>query len=155
MIARLRLALAGLLAGVALSCAATTYQTIPTPDPAAGPAGDMCRIYAARSTQMMGRARSVEIIVNDQTVGRLGEAGYLCWDLPAGRTVVQALFHGSAIDGKPVEAVFGFDGEGGRTYYYEMRVDSGSKKATVQPLGEEEGKALIESRKAPEVRETP
>ena len=50
---------------------------------------------------------------------------------------------------------FGFDGEGGRTYYYEMRVDSGSKKATVQPLGEEEGKALIESRKAPEVRETP
>ncbi|MGB0330314.1 MAG: hypothetical protein ACPGPE_00695 [Planctomycetota bacterium] len=152
MISRLRLALAGLFAGVALSCAATTYQTIPTPAP---PRGDMSRIYAARSTQRMGRFRSVEIIVIDQTVGRPGEAGHLCWDLPAGRTVVQALFHGSAIDGKPVEAVFGFDGEGGRRYCYGMCAVPGNKKATAQPLGEEQARALIERRKAPEVRETP
>ncbi len=148
----LRLALLGLIAGLSLSCAATTFQNLPTPDSEAGPAEDMCRIYVARSTQMMGRVRTVEIVVNDQTIGRLGEAGYLCWDLPAGRTVVQALFHGSVIDGKPVETVFGFDGEGGETYYYEMRVESSTRKSVAKALDEDAGKALMADRAAPEIR---
>ena len=148
----LRLALLGLAAVLTLSCAATTTQDRPVPDPEVGPSGDMCRIYAARSTQMMGRVRTVEVIVNDQTIGRLGESGYLCWDLPVGRTVVQALFHGSVIDGKPVETVFGFDGEGGATYYYELHMDAGTRKAIARALDENAGKALMADRKAPEAR---
>ena len=95
---------------------------------------------------------NVKVVVNDQVIGELGEAGYLCWDLPAGRTVVQALFQGSVIDGRPVEAVFGFDGEGGKTYFYEMRVDRSTKKALVEPLDDDAGKALMESRTAPHLR---
>lgn len=152
MISSLRLALVGLAAVLTLSCAATTFQEVPTPDPDTGPVEDMCRIYAARSAQMTGRVRTVKVVVNDQVIGELGEAGYLCWDLPAGRTVVQALFQGSVIDGRPVEAVFGFDGEGGKTYFYEMRVDRSTKKALVEPLDDDAGKALMESRKAPHLR---
>lgn len=152
MFSTLRLTLLGLAGALTLSCAATTFQNLPTPDPEVGPAKDMCRIYAARSTQMMGRARTVELIVNDRSIGRLGEAGFLCWDLPAGRTVVQALFHGAVIDGKPVETVFGFDGEGGKTYYYELRVDSSTRKSVARALDEDGGKALIAQRNVPEIR---
>ena len=148
----IRLALLCLAAGLSLSCAATTFQNRSVPDTTAPPAEDMCRVYAARSAQMMGRVRTVEIIVDKQTVGELGEAGYLCWDLPAGRTVVQAMFRGSVLDGKPVETVFGFDGEGGETYYYELHVDFCSRKAVATPLDDVAGKSLMADRKPPELR---
>lgn len=152
MLAPLRLAALALLAAVSLSCAASTVQVAPFPDTASAPAADRSRVYVARATQFTGRVRRIEIVVSDEVVGELGEAGFLCFDLPAGRSMVQAFFKGSVIDGKPVEAVFNFEGQGGETYYFELQLDRASKKAQARALDAEAGEALMANRKAPSIR---
>ena len=64
--------------------------------------------------------------------------------------MVQAFFKGSVIDGKPVEAIFNFEGQGGETYYFELQ--RASKKAQARALDAEAGEALMANRKAPSIR---
>lgn len=147
------LALASLLSS---GCATSTYQTAPLAHEASeAPADDMCRIYVGRAGAR-GSVREIEIRLEGETVGKIAHGGYLCWDQRPGRVVGQAIFHGGEfdknLDGSPNEAVFAFEGEPGRTYYFEVAVDRKTNRPKATELDAEAGDAMVAGRTAPSVR---
>ncbi|MEM6675156.1 MAG: hypothetical protein AAF726_20060 [Planctomycetota bacterium] len=135
----------------------TSYQTVPLADATGSPvAPDMCRVYVARTAQTTGSARAVVFRIGGQTVGVLGESGYLCMDRPVGRVVVEALYDGPKVDqpldGSAIGNVGQFDGEPGVTYYFRVWIDPSSKVPQTERISADEGRALIATREPAEVR---
>lgn len=128
------------------SCSATSVQRVPMPSAdAEAPQGNMCRIYMARSTQVLGRKFPIDIIDNQTPIGSIGRGGYLCWDRTAGQNLIQLLYQGAKLADGEVEGVLGFDGEPGETYYYLVELRPEDRKPTARRLDAAEGQALISS----------
>lgn len=145
--------LLALAAGLAIGCAATSYQTVPMADSLSeAPAADKSRVYVARSGQMTGAVKDIVIRVNGEVVGALGRDGYMCVDAKPGRTIVQLLYQGPLIDGKATEGMVSFEGEPAKTYYYRLHLDSGTKQPVIDLLDSEAGKAMIADRSPAEER---
>ncbi len=144
----LPLALLALATGLSVGCTAPTYQNVPRADAESEmPADGMYRIFAVRSGQFAGVARSVEVRIADRVIGAMGSGGYICWDRAPGRAVAQVIYHGPKIDGKPVEGVFEVDGDAGEIYYVEMHLTSRDKRPEFRQLSAENGRAAVKDRK--------
>jgi hypothetical protein len=142
-----------LLALAAAACQAPSYQMVPRPaDDAAAPASETCRIYLARSAQLWGRIRSIEVVDRGTEIGSIGRDGYLCWDRAPDRSPLQVLYHGAVLDGGVVEGLLDFDGAAGEVYYYAVHLRPSDLKPQFELLDPAAGRALIADRKAATLR---
>lgn len=147
------LALLALATGLSFGCASPTYQNVPRADAVSEtPPEGMYRIFAFRSGQFAGTARSVEVRIADRVIGAMGSGGYICWDRAPGRAVAQVIYHGPKIDGKPVEGVFEVDGKAGEIHYVEMHLTKRDKRPEFRQLSAEEGRAAVASLKPAQER---
>ena len=149
--------LACFLAAALTACAATpSHQLVPQPIADAAPVPKHAtRVYVARSAQVRGTLRPVQVIEDEVEIGVLGHNGYLCWERPAGNRVLRLIFHGRKIDSGDVETVVASDGAAGETLFFQ--VDLGATgtepsaphdrdKPKVTQLTPEQGRALIADR---------
>jgi len=146
-------ALLALAATSLTACNATSYQNVPRPEAAAaGPAEGLCRIYVARSGQVWGKVRRVEVRDRGEVIGSIGADGYLCWEREPGHNPLQILYHGALLDDGVVEGLADFRGEPGGVYYYEVHLRETDRKPEIALLSSEEGRRLIELREPAPVR---
>ncbi len=111
---------------------------------------ELCRIYVFRSTQLMGSARELTIHDQDTEIGSLAGDEYLCWERPAGRTLLSAVYRGPAIDRGEQEDVFDFSAEAGQVQYFVIALRKESEHTS---FGKKRGSPLLEAVSAEEGRE--
>jgi len=140
------------------SCKTASYQYQPRPaSQTEGPPDGLCRVYVARSAQLWGSIRSVEVFDLGQKVGAIGRDGFLCWDRKPGRNPMTVEYHGPKLDAGAagdgiMEGLIEFDGVAGETYYWEIDLRNEDRKPVSRLLSAEEGRKLISERVAAEVR---
>jgi hypothetical protein len=136
-----------LLLGLATGCALTSTQAVPMPESSLGPdAADHCRIYAYRAEQTFGSRLHLRVYDNDQLIGRLGPGGYLCWERPAGRSLIEAIFERRRIDGGETEGLGDLRAEAGKVYWCLIRLNVSGANPIVEWLEEEEGRKMLGDR---------
>ncbi len=143
-----------LLAGTALAvaCASHSEQLVPLPSQTVELSRpDLCRIYVFRSSQLMGVVRSMRIFDQGREIGTLTGGEYLCWERPAGRILLTAVYEGPEIDRGELEDLYDLTAEAGSVHYLAVSLlrkgehtAMGDKLGSprLQPLSAEEGRAL-------------
>jgi len=139
-----------LVVTAAVACRSGSYQSVP------GPAATLdeaeCRVYIARSAQLWGKVRKIEVIDRGTLIGSLGTGGYLCWDREPGMSPIQVMYHGPILDDGVVEGLLDFNGEAGGVYYYSVHLRKGDRKPEMVLLSAEDGKAMIADRSQATIR---
>ena len=84
-----------MIAVVALvgGCAATSEQYVPSPPgEISAPNNGMSRIIVYRFYGWIGKAEGYSVILNGQSIGRLGPKGFLYWDTEPGFKTLEVRF---------------------------------------------------------------
>lgn len=140
----LQFLLIALLATATVACKADSYQNVPNPPEVLGEG--LCRVYIARSHQLWGAIREVEIIDRGTVIGTIGRNGYLQWDREPGENPIQVLYHGAILDDGVVESLLEFNGVAGGTYFYAVHLNEENRKPQIELLDDMAGVELIAAR---------
>jgi hypothetical protein len=132
------------LAVTLASCAAESYQRVPSPSQSVevtSPA--VSRIYLLRMPQAKGLIRGLTAKENDRDIGRIGRNNYLCWERPPGRSLVVITYEGSGFGKDDRESMIDVEAEAGRAYYYGVSVDETWDKGIVKLLSRDEAREIL------------
>lgn len=149
--------LALLLCAALAACAAGSAQRVPLPaQDVELTRPELCRIYVFRSAQLMGRVRTLRVYDQDLEIGTLAGDEYLCWERPAGRTLIRAVYDGPKVDRGQQEDLYDFTAQAGAVQYFvvALRTESehtayGKKRGSplFSPISAAEGQALVQGTK--------
>jgi hypothetical protein len=133
------------LAAALCACRAESYQRVPAPpQDVEVPAQNMTRIYIVRMPQALGRYRAVRASENDREIGRIGRDCYLCWERPAGRSLVILTYESGELEEADRQTMIDVKGEPGQTYYFGLSIDDSGRKALCQPLPRDDARRMIQ-----------
>jgi hypothetical protein len=141
-----------LLAALGLgACATPSVQNVPMPDQSKGIQDErMSRVYFLRPGQTYGKVAPVMVFDGETKIGKVGTGSFLCWERPAGRSLVRAVY-------KPVEpraaneGLYDLNTEPGGTYYCSVSLKHGTFEPEVVTLSTEEGEQMLRGLGAAEV----
>src|SRR5262245_59659217 len=103
-----------LLAATLCSCVAESYQHVPTPPQNVEISSPtVTRIYLLRMPGVLGRYRAVRASEYEHEIGRIGRDRYLCWERPAGRSLVVVTYESGEIDYPDRESMIDVKGDAG------------------------------------------
>ena len=149
--------LALVLCAGAAACSATSEQRVPLPSQDVElTRPELCRIYVFRSPQVMGTVRTLRVFDADTEIGCLAGDEYLCWERPAGRTLLRAVYEGPRIDRGEQEDVYDFTAVAGTVLHFVvgLRTESehtayGKKRGSplLQPVDATQGKEMLKGAK--------
>jgi len=141
------------VAALAAACASGSKQLVDLPSQEVElTRPDLCRIYVLRSSQLMGAVRTMRVFDQDQEIGTLGTDEYLCWERPAGRTLVRALYEGPEIDRGDQDDLYDLQAEAGTVVYLSVSLlteteplvsGGGRGSPKLKRLSREEGRDLV------------
>jgi hypothetical protein len=129
-----------LLAPLAIgACTSPSVQRVPMPDQSVEIADESkSRVYLVRPGQAYGKAHAVVVFDGQAEIGKVGTGSYLCWERPAGRTLVRAVYQPVEPQRAPQEGLLDLNTEPGRVYICSVELDRGTfePKLTILPLAE-------------------
>ena len=105
---------------------------------------DMSRVYLVRPAQTYGKAMGVVIFDGQAEIGKVGTGSFLCWERPAGRTLMRAVYQPVEPQRAPQEGLLDLNTEPGRAYVCSVSIDHGTFEPKLVQLSWEEGKKLIQ-----------
>jgi hypothetical protein len=125
----------------AAACGATSEQRVPLPSQEIElTRPELCRIYVFRSRQPMGSARELRIYDQDTEIGSLAGDEYLCWERPAGHTLIRAVYEGPEIDRGQQEDLYDFTAVSGAVQYFVVGL---RKESEHTAFGKKRGSPLL------------
>ena len=133
---------------ICASCTKTTQFASYPKGEALEKTKDLADIYIIRNS-FYGSAVPIDIFDGGELIGRLGNKGYLHWQVPAGDTLhLKSDFRNPSYLVLPTQA--------GETYYIHQRLKSGLLKvrSQLEIIDEEKGMAKLSKVKMPEVAQS-
>lgn len=153
-----------LLALLATACAASSLQLVPRPpQDVALSRPELCRIYVFRTSMAMGSVRTMRVYDQDLEIGSVAGGEYLCWERPAGHTLLRVVYEGPEIDRGELEELYDMQVASGSVKYFTVGLKRtsehnamamGEKRGSpeFQLLSDEEGRKLLADSKPVAVR---
>jgi hypothetical protein len=148
----LRAAILCALTAVSAACAADSYQRVPVPPQDVEVSSSaVSRIYVLRPGEAKGFNRYVLVEEDTHEVGKVGNAGYLCWERSPGRFLLTLTVEPVELaDGKPQQLFMDVKCEAGETYYYAVNVNSSWGSGELREVDRSEARMLLEDLSLPD-----
>jgi hypothetical protein len=141
---RLRLLPLAVLLAVG-ACAAPSVQKVPMPDQSVDIADrTMSRVYLVRPRQTYGKITGVVVFDGQAEIGKVGTGSYLCWERPAGRTLMRAVYQPVEPQRAPQEGLLDLNTEPGQVYICSVELDHGTFEPKLMILPLAEGRKVLQ-----------
>jgi hypothetical protein len=140
-------AIACFLLGLLTACAGSSYQKVPYPAqdvPVSRP--DLSRIYLLRESSVRGVLQSIRVLDGDTEIGEIKSDDYLCWERPAGRSLVKLYYQGSSVWMGETEGLLDLRTEPGKRYVYSIGLTYPERKPETKLLSDKEAQEILASR---------
>jgi hypothetical protein len=130
------------------ACAAPSAQHVPLPaQDVVVTSTNVARIYFVREETSGLRKSEIKVLDGSTEIGLLTTSTFLCWERPAGRTLMQAHYLSLDPGIGQVEGLLDLECTGGVAYYFNVVVRRENLSPVITRLDPEEGRKLVAERK--------